>query len=152
MLTECTMSMWIRTSEMCFSMKQYPGVCDDVAYNVHSDEEVARVDGFLDSKQEVRYQGAALIIKGQLSSEARTPHSLTLGHFQTFALLPLLPTSQQSVCCFSCMVASNTENTRRAEHASISNATRRSRLIDGHCGRLRSLIYSLSTSQLRASH
>ena len=46
---------------MCFSMKQYPGVCDDVAYNVNSDDEVARVDGFLDSKQEVRHQtrGAA---------------------------------------------------------------------------------------------
>ena len=57
---------------MCFSMKQYPGVCDDVAYNVHSDEEVARVDGFLDSKQEVRHQGAALIIKGQLIKQRGT--------------------------------------------------------------------------------
>ena len=35
--------------QMCFSMKQYPVVCDNVAYDVNSEEEVARVEYFLDS-------------------------------------------------------------------------------------------------------
>ena len=46
--------------QMCFSMKQYPVVCDNVAYDVNSDEEVARVEDFLDSSEEVRHLSAAL--------------------------------------------------------------------------------------------
>ena len=58
--------MAIRTSEMCFLMKQYPVVCDDVTYNVNSDEKVARVNDMPDSStEEVRHLSAT-------SSEART--------------------------------------------------------------------------------
>ena len=39
--------------EMCFSMNQYPLVCDDVAYDVNNDENVVRVDDLLDSSEEV---------------------------------------------------------------------------------------------------
>ena len=38
---------------MYFSMKQYPAVCDDIAYDVNSDKEVARVDDLLVSSEEV---------------------------------------------------------------------------------------------------
>ena len=53
MLTECTILIWVRTSEMCFSIKPYPVVCDDVAHDITSDEEVAEVDDLLDSSEEV---------------------------------------------------------------------------------------------------
>ena len=39
---------------MCSSMKQYPGVCNNVAYDGNSDE-VARVDDLLDSSEKVRH-------------------------------------------------------------------------------------------------
>ena len=45
---------------MCFSMKQYPAVCNDVACDVNIDEELARVDGLLDFSEEVRHLSATL--------------------------------------------------------------------------------------------
>ena len=40
MLTECILFRWIRTSEICFSMKLYTVACD-VAYNiVDGDKEI----------------------------------------------------------------------------------------------------------------
>ena len=45
---------------MCFSIKPYPVVCDDVAYGVTSDEEVAKVDDLPDPSEEVRHLSAAL--------------------------------------------------------------------------------------------
>ena len=50
---------------MCFSVEQYPVVCDDVAYDVDSNEKVARVDDLPDSSEEVRHLSAT-------RSEART--------------------------------------------------------------------------------
>ena len=52
-ITECTMFRWIRTSEMCFSMKLYTVDRDSVAY----DEETARLDDLLDSNEVVPHQG-----------------------------------------------------------------------------------------------
>ena len=49
-ITECTMFRWIRTSEMCFSMKLYTVDRDSVAY----DEETARLDDLLESSSAPR--------------------------------------------------------------------------------------------------
>ena len=39
---------------MCFSMKLYLAVCDDVAYDVNNDEKVVGENDLLDSSEEVR--------------------------------------------------------------------------------------------------
>ena len=38
---------------MCFSMKQYPVVCDDIAYDINNDKEVVREDDLLDASEGV---------------------------------------------------------------------------------------------------
>ena len=71
--------MWIHTSEMCFSMKQYPVVCNNVAYDANSDDEVARADDVLYSSEELPHLSAALDDK-QRETDCK-PKALLTSHF-----------------------------------------------------------------------